>query len=301
MERKGTLFQGWTLSMSPLLGYCNNECAHCAYNSGPKRERIEVDLEVAKRIVDQAGELDFVSIVFSGGGEPTKYSNFEELVRYAAGVRDRSKSLRSISVTTNGWFITGDKNETVENFRRYHDMGINFMTISDSEYHREFNSNLGSFNNYHHEIKFPKVIVSRIHGEYDLQGLGRAKTKLGVKKTCCDGLYFDGYRDALYVFPDGYYACCYHRMKLDDLDLPVSDAIDRLENDVLMRVAANANNRMRTILINRYPLIQAELIKNEYGSGYFDDLLNGPCPSCTRLTSNSEFLRILRESFGQTA
>lgn len=73
---------------------CNMYCKGC-YNTIKNEDIIDINLNKAKRIIDNLSELSVLSISF-GGGEPTLYPHIIELAEYA-----RSKHILP-NMTTNG-------------------------------------------------------------------------------------------------------------------------------------------------------------------------------------------------------
>jgi MoaA/NifB/PqqE/SkfB family radical SAM enzyme len=60
---------------------CNLRCRYCYARSGENSVKI-ADFDVLKRIISEAKELGIRSVVVIGGGEPTLYPNFRELIAY---------------------------------------------------------------------------------------------------------------------------------------------------------------------------------------------------------------------------
>lgn len=60
---------------------CNLRCRYCYAQSGEDLTKA-ADFEVLKRIILEAKELGIKSVVVIGGGEPTIYPNFRELISY---------------------------------------------------------------------------------------------------------------------------------------------------------------------------------------------------------------------------
>jgi len=60
---------------------CNLRCRYCYAQSGEDLTKT-TDFEVLKRIILEAKELGIKSVVVIGGGEPTIYPNFRELISY---------------------------------------------------------------------------------------------------------------------------------------------------------------------------------------------------------------------------
>lgn len=58
---------------------CNLHCRYCYAQSGEDSVKI-ADFNVLKRIISEAKELGIRSVVVIGGGEPTLYPNFRELI-----------------------------------------------------------------------------------------------------------------------------------------------------------------------------------------------------------------------------
>ncbi|HEX2927840.1 MAG TPA: radical SAM protein [Ruminiclostridium sp.] len=62
---------------------CNLQCAYCySYLKHDSENPLSMKIGDAKNIIDQASELGLKSIVYLGGGEPTLYPNFWELVEH---------------------------------------------------------------------------------------------------------------------------------------------------------------------------------------------------------------------------
>ncbi len=60
---------------------CNLRCRYCYAQSGEDSVKI-ADFNTLKRIISEAKELGIRSVVVIGGGEPTLYPNFRELIAY---------------------------------------------------------------------------------------------------------------------------------------------------------------------------------------------------------------------------
>jgi radical SAM protein with 4Fe4S-binding SPASM domain len=60
---------------------CNLRCRYCYAQSGEDLVKI-ADFKILKRIISEAKELGIMSVVVIGGGEPTLYPNFRELIAY---------------------------------------------------------------------------------------------------------------------------------------------------------------------------------------------------------------------------
>ncbi len=80
---------------------CNMKCRYCAWESGNALD-YEIDFTELKRCIDDGISLGIKSVVIIGGGEPTIYSHFAELVMYI-----NSKKLIPV-VITNGLTMNYD-------------------------------------------------------------------------------------------------------------------------------------------------------------------------------------------------
>jgi len=60
---------------------CNLRCRYCYAQSGEESVKV-ADFNILKRIISEAKELGIKSVVVIGGGEPTLYTDFRELVAY---------------------------------------------------------------------------------------------------------------------------------------------------------------------------------------------------------------------------
>ena len=76
---------------------CNLRCSHCLSDSGPEADtHAELNLEQAKRVVEQLAEAQVFQIHF-GGGEPFVYPGFMELLRHA-----QRRGFCCLCISTNG-------------------------------------------------------------------------------------------------------------------------------------------------------------------------------------------------------
>lgn len=60
---------------------CNLRCRYCYAQSAEDLVKI-ADFETLKRIISEAKELGLRSVVVIGGGEPTLYPDFRELISH---------------------------------------------------------------------------------------------------------------------------------------------------------------------------------------------------------------------------
>lgn len=87
---------------------CNAKCQHCWVHTPQVKHPEEFlnrkfDLEIFKRIIDDAAEMMTDGIILQGDGEPLMYENFMPMLRYARG-----KGL-GILFFTNGILLDADK------------------------------------------------------------------------------------------------------------------------------------------------------------------------------------------------
>lgn len=69
-----------TLRLETSLA-CNMKCRYCAWDSGKSLDD-EIGFDDLKRCIDDGIQLGIKSVVIIGGGEPTIYRHFRELVSY---------------------------------------------------------------------------------------------------------------------------------------------------------------------------------------------------------------------------
>jgi radical SAM protein with 4Fe4S-binding SPASM domain len=85
------------------INYCNNDCPFCWASSGnSKLKKQTLPIKTLKKLIDSLSANGLKSIVLSGGGEPTLYPNFSELVSYI-----HSKKLK-LGIITNGLYNSKD-------------------------------------------------------------------------------------------------------------------------------------------------------------------------------------------------
>jgi MoaA/NifB/PqqE/SkfB family radical SAM enzyme len=82
---------------------CNLRCSYCVARSSPTAARRALGLENARRLVDEAVELGFVDVLFTGG-EPFILEEIFEMLRHSA---ERVRT----TVLTNGILIRGARLE----------------------------------------------------------------------------------------------------------------------------------------------------------------------------------------------
>lgn len=82
---------------------CNLKCSYCVAKSGPNAPRRALGMENVKRLVDEAVELDFEHIFFTGG-EPFLLNEIYEMLAY-------SSSRIKTTVLTNAMLLRGTRLE----------------------------------------------------------------------------------------------------------------------------------------------------------------------------------------------
>lgn len=76
---------------------CNMDCKFCSCSSRDKD--LEIDFDLAKKIIDKCKKLGTKAVTITGGGEPLLYGHFEELVEYFV------KRCIKIGLVTNGLLL----------------------------------------------------------------------------------------------------------------------------------------------------------------------------------------------------
>ena len=123
---------------------CNLKCVHC-YNPKDISE-LEIPLEEAKKIIDDAYDLGCLTVTVSGG-EATTHSRFIELARY---VRSRHMALE---VFTNGQRLANDEALYDELVSIYpHQIGLSLYSMT-REKHDAVTAVPGSYDNTVNVIK----------------------------------------------------------------------------------------------------------------------------------------------------
>lgn len=88
---------------------CNHKCPHCLYNGWNNGTSLDFDRFI--RLIDELGAIGVKGIEFCGGGEPTLYPKFEEIVNYIRGAGIE------LGILTNGSMLSKYKELLVNNFR----------------------------------------------------------------------------------------------------------------------------------------------------------------------------------------
>lgn len=111
-------------------GSCNLRCPYCSVSKRVKSNRIKID--VIKKYVCDLKERGLKAVILTGGGEPTLYPRFNELVRWL-----KNEDL-SVALITNGTNIDGVDSDVWNMF--------SWVRIS-----------LNFFEEYQEKIKFPDI------------------------------------------------------------------------------------------------------------------------------------------------
>lgn len=126
-------------------GLCNLKCVMCpqAFDEMPDEESQMINMDLAKKIIDESADNGVYSIKFTWRGEPALHKGLVEMVRYA-----KSKGIPEVQFTTNGtpynekkvrdlidagldriiFSVDGARKETVEQIR----VGIKFDKVVET-------------------------------------------------------------------------------------------------------------------------------------------------------------------------
>lgn len=109
---------------------CTAECRHCGTMSGPRvKGRLHAD--IARRLIREAGNLSYDSVVFTGG-EPTLYGvELYDLIEFAS-----SLSLPTRIVTNAHWAKNRERANTV--LQRFATAGLREINFSTGDEHARF-------------------------------------------------------------------------------------------------------------------------------------------------------------------
>jgi MoaA/NifB/PqqE/SkfB family radical SAM enzyme len=81
-DQRSCLNTGWKLWIYTNFD-CNLQCRYCLASSTPRTPRQEVSLNIVKQLVDEAVDLDFACVYFTGG-EPLLLKSIYEMLAYAS-------------------------------------------------------------------------------------------------------------------------------------------------------------------------------------------------------------------------
>jgi radical SAM protein with 4Fe4S-binding SPASM domain len=110
---------------------CNVTCKHCGIYCSPKDSE-SISLEDMKRMVDEASELGFLNIVFSGG-EPTMLGDdLNKIIEYIS-IKNQFVAIRMVTNAT--WAKTKDiARKKLSDWKK---LGLNEINISCGEFHQK--------------------------------------------------------------------------------------------------------------------------------------------------------------------
>ena len=115
-----------------LTSSCSQGCRHCLYSC--KSGGVDLDLSLAKRILKEAGNMDFSCLRLTGG-EPFLYPHLEEILSYATFLKF------SIEIETSGSEFT----QYIDMLKPYNILHIVFSLSGACEHTHDFIRGLGSF------------------------------------------------------------------------------------------------------------------------------------------------------------
>jgi MoaA/NifB/PqqE/SkfB family radical SAM enzyme len=110
---------------------CNLRCSYCVAKSSPNTPRRALGLDNVKRLVDEAVELGFSDVFFTGG-EPFILNDIYEMLRYAS---DRLPT----TVLTNAMLLRGSRLErlrAVANENLVMQVSLDGATAADHDHYR---------------------------------------------------------------------------------------------------------------------------------------------------------------------
>lgn len=123
------IFKTRTLSM--MLTYqCNAECDNCGTLSSPRR-REHLSLDIARKKLQEAADLKFSMVVFTGGEVTLRWRELLHLIKYSTQLNLFSR------VVTNGHWA---RNELVakEKVNRLIESGLKELNLSTGDEHTKF-------------------------------------------------------------------------------------------------------------------------------------------------------------------
>lgn len=91
-----------------LSSVCNLKCPMCPQTVLPKDQKKFMDVDLAKRIIDEAYELGVMSVKLNWRGEATLHPQFEEIAKYCA------ERFLDVMLNTNGMYSI-ELNEVLRN------------------------------------------------------------------------------------------------------------------------------------------------------------------------------------------
>jgi len=109
--------------------YCVSRCAHCLYNSSPRRDKAYLDPDLAETIFRQIAAHGCRS-VHIGGGE--SFLDPEGLIRVATAARDAGMGIDYIE-TNSAWFV--DTAQAIALLGELKASGVHTLLVSISPFH----------------------------------------------------------------------------------------------------------------------------------------------------------------------
>lgn len=128
-ELKRAFFESSRGAYYEITEYCNLKCIFCYANPKYKHERYNGNLELSKKILERAKEININRIVLSGG-EPLLRKDIFEIIKYA------KYKIGKVAITTNGTLIDEDI------ARRLKDSGIDSVSISIESFDKDIHDSL---------------------------------------------------------------------------------------------------------------------------------------------------------------
>ena len=202
--------------MANLTPRCTWECRHCIYECGPNRTG-EIPIGSLKAYLAQMPDLKTGRLVLSGG-EAYLYPHLDEAISFAGKLKETTGYPKKIYMLTNG-FWAGDFDRALLTIKKWKELGLTHLNVSNDKYHREFNqerqiANLSAI------AKHDGVPKIEITSEGGIIPLGKARQGISEKEMlqhyldCCGltNLAFANrfpkeYSNELFIFSDGVYAC----------------------------------------------------------------------------------------------
>lgn len=117
---------GRTLSVMPTYA-CPAQCKHCGTVSGP-HDRNNIALETMISAIDQANELGFLNVVFTGGEPTIRWLELVEAIRHANRLQMPTR------LVTNAHWAT-DEQEAIHRVRELADAGLKEINYSTGDEH----------------------------------------------------------------------------------------------------------------------------------------------------------------------
>jgi hypothetical protein len=120
---------GRTLSLMPTYA-CTAQCKDCGTVSSP-RDRNNIALETMLSAIDQAKELGFMNVVFTGGEATLRWDDLVEAVRYASGIQIPTR------LVSNAYWAVNEA-ESTRRVRELADAGLLEINFSTGDEHARF-------------------------------------------------------------------------------------------------------------------------------------------------------------------